>query len=313
MTEQLPQRTRRYENLFMDSARWDGFEPRPDDIFICTPYKSGTTWMQMICALLIFKTPKLPQPLAAISPWIDMRVTPVEETLRRYAEQTHRRIIKTHTALDGLPYFPQATYLYCARDPREIFISMWHHAKNQRIPHLVSLLVEQGIEVPPPPAVPEDIDERFQLWLTKPAFPWEQDGFPFWSVFSHAKTFWQFRARENIHFLHYADLMSDLDGQMRRIASILGITVDEELWPHLVAAATFSSMKENADMTAPDTDLNAWQDNAAFFHRGGHGQWRELLSADSVNLYETVRHEKGPAEFVDYLERGLLATGMTPP
>jgi aryl sulfotransferase len=44
----------RYSNMVWDSARWEGFELRPDDIVISTPPKCGTTWTQMICALLIF-------------------------------------------------------------------------------------------------------------------------------------------------------------------------------------------------------------------------------------------------------------------
>ena len=39
---------RHYEHQVWDSDRWQGFEPRPDDILVCTPYKAGTTWMQMI-------------------------------------------------------------------------------------------------------------------------------------------------------------------------------------------------------------------------------------------------------------------------
>ena len=46
----------RYRSLISDSARWDGFEFRPGDIIISTPPKCGTTWMQMICALLVFQT-----------------------------------------------------------------------------------------------------------------------------------------------------------------------------------------------------------------------------------------------------------------
>ena len=307
MTTPKPQNSRHYQNLFMDSHRWRNFVVREGDIIVCTPYKSGTTWVQMICALLIFKRPDLPKPLAEISPWLDLRMTPIDELLAGYAAQTHRRIIKTHTPLDGLPYFEQATYLYCARDPRDVFVSMWNHGKNQRIGHLISLLEKQGEVAVPPPPLPEDFNERFRLWISTGAFPWEIDGFPFWSVFSHAKSFWAFRELSNLHFLHYADLKFDLEGQMRRIAKLLEIEIEESLWPVLVNAATFESMKNNADMTAPDTDLGAWRENAAFFHQGKHEQWRTLLSEENQQLYESVKEQHHAVTPLDWLECGFIA------
>ena len=45
----------RYWSVEQDSARWLAFEPRPGDIVISTRSKHGTSWMQMICALLIFQ------------------------------------------------------------------------------------------------------------------------------------------------------------------------------------------------------------------------------------------------------------------
>ena len=57
-----PQRTRRYQHPFFDSARWNGFAPRAGDMVVCTSYKSGTTWTQMICALLVHQTPNCPSP-----------------------------------------------------------------------------------------------------------------------------------------------------------------------------------------------------------------------------------------------------------
>jgi aryl sulfotransferase len=303
---QRPERTREYTNAFMDSRRWDKFEPRDGDIIVCTSYKSGTTWTQMLCALLVFKSPKFPRALGDMSPWFDMRMAPVESVLNDYRSQNHRRIIKTHTALDGLPYFDNVTYLFCGRAPRDTFISMQNHGKNQNIPHLMSLLVEQGITPPPPPDLPEDINERFRLWLTKPAFPWEEDGFPYWSVFSHTKTFWAFRDLPNIHFLHYADLKADLEGQMRRLASLLGIEIEETLWPSLVDAASFDSMKRNADNIAPDTVHKAWRDNAAFFHKGANEQWREILDDESIALYERTLELRAPGELGDWLEVGFL-------
>ena len=66
----------RYQGIVYDSARWEGFETRPSDIFICTPPKCGATWMQMIVALLVFQEPELPDLLSRISPWIDMTTDP---------------------------------------------------------------------------------------------------------------------------------------------------------------------------------------------------------------------------------------------
>jgi hypothetical protein len=47
----------RYVSSDEDSARWQQFRFRDGDIVISTRSKSGTTWMQMICARLVFGTP----------------------------------------------------------------------------------------------------------------------------------------------------------------------------------------------------------------------------------------------------------------
>lgn len=292
----------------MDSARWDGFARRPGDILVCTAYKAGTTWTQMICALLIFQTPRLPRPLAELSPWFELRLYPREELHARYAAQSHRRFIKTHTPLDGLPWDPAVTYLVCGRDPRDIFISMQNHKENQNLAQVVEILRSRGESLPPPPDVPTDLDGAFQAWMTRGSFPWEQDGYPFWSVFHHVETFWAQRHLPNVHFLHYADLKADLEGEMRRLAGVLGIDVPEARWPSLVEAAGFEAMKRNADQTAPDTDLGMWRDNAGFFHTGESGRGRALLGPESLDCYARVTAARKPPEMIAWLERGGRAT-----
>jgi hypothetical protein len=44
------------------NPRREGFEHRDDDIVVSTRSKCGTTWAQMICALLVIGTPRLPAP-----------------------------------------------------------------------------------------------------------------------------------------------------------------------------------------------------------------------------------------------------------
>ena len=100
----------RYKNFIFDSARWDGWTFRPGDIVISTPPKCGTTWMQRICALLIFQTPDLEKPLTSISPWMDMLTRPLADVRADLAAQRHRRFIKTHTPFDGLPFDERVTY-----------------------------------------------------------------------------------------------------------------------------------------------------------------------------------------------------------
>ena len=68
----------RYRSNDEDSGRWLDFEHRPGDIVISTRSKCGTTWMQMICALLVFGSPRLPVPLSELSPWLDWLTAPAE-------------------------------------------------------------------------------------------------------------------------------------------------------------------------------------------------------------------------------------------
>src|ERR1019366_1966782 len=60
----------------------------------------------------------------------------------------------------------------------------------------------------------------------------EMDSLP--GVMWHLSDAWERRSEPNIMLIHYDDLSADLNGQMRRIADQLGITVPEQTWPSLV-------------------------------------------------------------------------------
>ena len=57
-----------YQNMVFDSARWRDFPLRDDDVVVCTSYKAGTTWTQMVCALVVHGTTDLPAPMSQMSP-----------------------------------------------------------------------------------------------------------------------------------------------------------------------------------------------------------------------------------------------------
>jgi aryl sulfotransferase len=279
-----------------DSARWWDFPFRAGDIVVSTRSKSGTTWVQMICLVLVLAMPELPARLGRLSPWLDWLVEPKEEVFERLAAQTHRRVIKTHTPLDGVPLDDRATYIVVGRHPLDMAVSLYHHSDNIDRGRMAELTGQLERDRPPQPPLHEwllgyvDWEGDARAWL---------DTLP--GTMLHLSDAWARRHHANVVLVHYDDLVADLDGSMRRLAGLLGIPVDEERWAALVRAATFESMR--ADAAAPDADLGVLKDPAAFFRRGRSGEGRALLQAGEMAHYRDRVAAMAPDELLVWLER----------
>ena len=279
------------------NERWDGFPHRAGDIVISTRSKSGTTWVQMICALLVFQTPDLPAPLSEISPWVDWDVEPIEAVCARLEAQSHRRILKTHTPLDGLPLHPGVTYVVVGRDPLDVGLSLHHHAAN------IDRARMEELSGRPSVAPPElDVATWMAWWIATDDDPQEQlDRLP--GVVHHAADAWARRDDVRVVLVHYQDLKDDLEGEMRRLARRLGTDVPEDRWPALVEAATFSAMRERAADRVPDR-RGVLRDDRAFFRSGRSGEGRALLDERQRALYRDRLASMAPPDLVAWLDRG---------
>src|SRR5215510_4979248 len=125
----------------------------------------------MICALLILQEPELPLPLDTLSPWIDMVTRARKDVFADLDAQTHRRFIKTHTPLDGIPNDPSVTYICVGRDPRDVALSMDRHIDNMDVAGFLDARERSaaidGIELEPlriPRPRPDDDRVRFWRW-----------------------------------------------------------------------------------------------------------------------------------------------------
>ncbi|HEY6599545.1 MAG TPA: sulfotransferase domain-containing protein, partial [Pseudomonadales bacterium] len=109
----------------------------------------------------------------------------------------------------------------------------------------------------------------------------------------------------NIYFVHYADLKADLEGEMRRLAKFLGVTVRENDWPALAQKATFAAMREEAiaqeDPTQPGFFAGG---QARFFFKGTNGRWRDVLTAAELGEYDKAVARTLTADCAAWLERG---------
>ncbi len=293
----------RYINDEEDSARWTGFPFRDGDIVISTRSKTGTTWAQMICALLIFGSPDLPAPLADLSPWLDHRIESREDAWARLAAQPHRRFIKTHTPLDGIPLDPRATYLVTARHPLDTAVSLYHQGDNLDRDKIRALTGATGPARPRKPRKP--LHDWLMAYVTGEEPPWlagpdpreALDSLP--GLMWHLSDAWARRAEPNVVLVHYDELSADLAGQLRRIAGVLGITVPEDTWPALVAAASFAGMQGRADDLVPTRGV--FKSNAAFFRRGTSGAGREVLTGPELDRYRDRVAALAPPDLLAWL------------
>lgn len=291
MTNAFPSRSRIYSGPLTDPHNWSVVELRPDDIIVATPPKCGTTWMQSIVAMLIFQQPGMDKRIGHISPWLDSGFKNRDEIVVRLKAQTHRRCIKTHSPLDGIPYDPARTYLSIYRHPMDAHFSMRTQVENM----VVDLLGDR---------FPDDISEGFRMFVQDPSPKGDADSMTLECLVHHYKTFRDWAHLPNVHMFHYADLSRDLSGQINRIASILGIDLSPDLLASITEGAQFSTMKANAVRIGNSAGPTIFRDKAEFFSMGSSNKWEKQLSQDEVKMYQDRIAELLPAENVYWLENG---------
>lgn len=254
--------------------------------------------MQNILLLLIHQRPDLPAPLVELSPWLDHLVEPLDSVVARLEAQQHRRVVKTHTPLDGIPLDPLATYVVVARHPLDAAVSLYHQGDNLDRERMQELT---GVPQPSPSRPRRDPREWLRGWIEEEADPTEMlESLP--GVFWHLSEAWSRRDDANVMLVHYADLLADLDGQMRRLAAAVSCEVPESMWDDLVRAATLNAMRGRADQLAPNA-ARVLRSADAFFRRGSSGAARELLDDADLERYHARVAALAPPELLGWLHR----------
>jgi hypothetical protein len=303
----------RYRSLIQDSARWNGFVLRPSDIVISTPPKCGTTWTQMLCALLIFDGPEFPAPISQLSPWLDQTVRSLEDVRAIYATQQHRRFIKTHTPLDGLPIVEGVSYVVVGRDPRDVMISMEHHFANMDLDRVLELrgraVGNDDLDsLPQRPAVSDDPAERFRSFVRTTEFT---GALNLSVVLHHLDTAWQRRHAENVVMSHYSDYSTDLPTEILRLATALDFDLSRVRAEKLAREASLDRMRSRFSEVIPNAGA-FWKDDQAFLRAGSFGDWRSRVNADDLTEYDNAVNAAVSADLATWAHHGRLSSGIDP-
>ena len=311
MPVQVQAPTREYQTPTMDSRRWDGYAPRPDDIIIATYPKCGTTWTQRIVDLLIFQSPE-PRQFGVASPWLDATFfRPIEEDLALIEAQAHRRYVKSHMPLDAIPVYGGVKVIHTARDGRDACISMHNHLLGF-LPHMGErIAANASAQGAPPPArlqTPADPRDFFLQWMTT-AEAGVDDAARELPYCEFEQTYWRRRGEPWLLMVHFNDLKADLEGEMRRIATFLGIETPEPLLAELAEAARFETMKRQGEELLPQLRMAFDTGAERFLNKGVNGRWKDFLTDADLARYEALVERRLSPALAAWLEGGRLAAG----
>lgn len=250
--------------------------------------------MQTIVGMLLLGRVDLGAPISAISPWLDMLIRSDEEVFELLDRQSHRRFIKTHTPLDGIPRHESVTYIAVTRHPLDVAMSRQDHRQNMRVDRAVELRITASGPVDPALKAPEPSSKDLASYLRwfidndEAANGSGPNGLE--DYCQQIRTYWDARREPNVHLFHYTDMWVDLDAEMRRVAATLRLPIDQDQWPRFVDAATLTSMRSRATHTAPEADLGMWQSPEQFFRSGGTRQWASVLEPDDIAHFHQRLH-----------------------
>ena len=293
-----------------NSDIWDGFEIRADDIFVVTPPKCGTTWVQRIVDMLLRGSTE-PRKVMDEYPWLEARFIPQELVAGQLAASPGRRSLKSHSPLTALPFREDALYINVARDPRDAMMSFHNHSTHLAEP-LLALFDETGANDPeigaPYPRAPKRPRAFFRRWLRDEAHA-PFDDFTASEFFALERSFWDAQDLPNVLLVHYNDLKADREGEMRRIARFCGLEPPEGLWPDLVEAAGFETMKRDGSKLIGAAEAGFVGGAQTFLHKGTNGRWRGVLTEADLADHEALLAAETTPDLADWLTHGRLKVG----
>ena len=243
------------------------YTPQPNDLFVVTQMKCGTTWMQQLAyELLLHGQGDLSDAghghLYAVSPWLES-FNGVSVAAAPLIGRSQNRLIKTHLPASLCPYNEAAQYIYVTRHPASCYRS----------------LVDFFHSVSGPFTPPED---ALLNWFCSDRMWWGS-----WP--DHVAGFWQrAQTRPNVLFLHFEEMKRDLPAVIRRVAAFLDVTLTDAERTRVAEKCSFSYMKaheEQFEMMPP----NFLASGDTFFKSGSLKRHESVAPAHKARIQSFCR------------------------
>ncbi|NET82772.1 MAG: sulfotransferase domain-containing protein [Moorea sp. SIO1F2] len=237
------------------------YNAQPEDNFIVTYPKCGTTWVQHIVWMLHHDGIPLP-----VGKDINLEVPHLEEVGADFvAAMPSPRFIKTHLSYSFTPYCADAKYIYIARNPFDCVVSFYYHTKG----FVKHYNFAEGT-----------FNDFFECFI---------EGEVDWGdYFEHLLSWYDHRQDDNVLFITYEAMKADTPNYIREIAKFLGSSYLDKL----NNAEIFNSILKHTSFTSMSQDQSRWssqrpKEMTPFIRKGEIGDWKNHFSDDQIaRLYD---------------------------
>ena len=183
--------------------RAETYRPSPEDVFVVTQMKCGTTWMQQVVYEILQRGQgtlvDTGTAMHAVSPWLESRKSVPLAEAPLIGTERPSRIVKTHLPVALCPYNPNARFIYVTRHPAACFASCVD-------------FVQMNVGALAPPL------SSFEEWFCTKELMW-------WGTWTdHVLGWWRWSTEQrNVYVVHFEDMKRDLPGVIERVATFLDV------------------------------------------------------------------------------------------
>ena len=194
------------------------YRPAPSDVFVVTPPKCGTTWMQQIVHGLRTRGSMDFDNINQVVPWLQMAYDMGQSLEDPQGARPHA--FKTHSPLGEVP--KGGRYIAVLREPTDALMSQYRFFEG-------AFFETGSIDI-----------ETFarDFYLTRSEFP--PSGI---AVHSHLLASWSRRHDPDVLLLCYENMKADLPSTVERVAQFIDIELDQELLKLVVRQSSIEFMK----------------------------------------------------------------------
>lgn len=247
------------------------FELRPDDIWINTFPKCGTTWTQEMVWQIVngckFEEGKK-IPLWLRSPFLEFQgITNLAEhggenflklmaksSLTLSNEAISPRVLKSHLPMDMLNpnLLDTCKVIYVARNPKDCCVSFYHHMR----------LFQQAYKFE------GTFDDFSELFVN--------ENIEYGSFWYHLKAAYKRKGSKNLKIIWYEDMKADLRKVIREVSEFLNRPLTPQQEDDLFHFLQFDNMRDTM-REIPECADNFHEQMVSFFRKGEIGDWKNFL------------------------------------